>query len=275
MKTSIASAIAFLLLYAALIHFLPTPSRLKLQSQWQENRRTVEQFFLKQPAERMVFAGSSLTRRLDLKNGLACAYNLAVDGESTLTGLSAVQAARHKPARVFAEINVPERPVSQSLIDHGRSRLLQLSPVFLTENIPTNYLYSTISSWRQREITHAPVNPIARASELARQTSAYSKPLDSQVLANSIANYQSVIASLREQGVSVTLFEMPIHPSLESSARASQVRAAFIAAFGRANVLDFNALAEGVSIDTVDGLHLSVDEARAVVTNLARSQPCP
>lgn len=274
MRTSIATAIALFLLYAALLHIAPEPSRRKLQSQWQENRRTVEQYFQHRVPQDTVFVGSSLTRRLHVQDQLSCAYNLAVDGESTLTGLHAIRAAGYKPLKVFAEINVPERPVNQSLIDHGRSKLLSVSPVFWTDHIPTNYFYSTISSWRQREIIAPPASPAARASELARQTAAYGKPLDAKALERSLVAYRNIVAELESEGVKVLLFEMPVHPSLEGSTRATQIRAAFVNAFGPSNVLSVQQLAQGIAIDTVDGVHLSADEARAVVANLARLRAC-
>lgn len=263
-----------LLLYAIALHFVAVPSRIKLQSQWQENRHVVEKYFHSPHQPATIYAGSSLTKRLDFGNSSSCAYNLALDGESTLTGLSAVQKSSHIPKMVFVEINVPERDANQGLVDHASGLLLQLSPMFYTENIPTNFVYSVLASLRQPKPFVLVIDESIRQSELSRHMESYKHPLDPAVLQRSMDQYRTIISRLENKGTAVVLFEMPVHASLEKMTRPVQVRTAFQRTFPSNQFLRFEELTGGVDLQTMDGIHLGPGEAKTVAAGLSRYGKC-
>ena len=77
------------------------------------------------------------------------------------------------------------------------------------------------------------------------------------------------LRTLQKRGTQVVLFELPVHPSLEDTPRARQIRSAFRATFPDLGFVSADELGRGEPIRTVDGVHLALDESSHVAASLA------
>jgi len=103
MKNSFVVAIILFISYGIFLEFGPKPTQARTQSQWQNNQLFVEKFFRAKKTPEVIFVGSSLVLRLG--GDYPCAYNLALAGDSVLTGLSILAKSGRVPRKVFVEIN--------------------------------------------------------------------------------------------------------------------------------------------------------------------------
>jgi hypothetical protein len=241
---------------------------IKTQSPAQENQYVLERYLRQPDSGKVVFVGSSMTRRLDFREFDPCVYNMALDGDSFLTGLSAIREAGTVPRMIFVEINVPERGVGRELIAKASGMLPRLSPVFHTENVPVNRLFSFLYQLREEK-------PEAKVSEnvfrIAFETrrKGYDNLVPADVVDSNFSQLERLARELQGRGAEIVFFEIPMHPDMEQSPRAEQVRAAFRRTLPAGRFLSYQALSRNTTIKTRDGIHLYADEARAVVRNLA------
>lgn len=264
MKNSIAVAIILFVVYGVFLEFGPKPAQIKTQSQWQNNQLFIEKFFRAAKTPEVVFVGSSLAERLDFNGGNSCVYNLALGGDSVLTGLSVIAMSGRKPGTVFVEINVPERGINKDLIEKTSGVLQGLSSMFYVENMPVNLVYSFLSPAKKNS-SGSEANEAVLRNALSLQRQGYRKTLTSATLEKSLAEFRSLTGTLESKGIKVVFFEMPVHPDLENTPRALQIRAAFRQAFPGNKFIGAEVLSEGLTIKTMDGVHLLPDEAKKVV----------
>ena len=265
------TALAFFAAYSVFVEFGPRPARLITQSQWQDNQAVVEKYFRAEPRPQVMFAGSSLTTKLKFQEFGTCLFNLAVGGDSALTGLAAIVKSGDRPRKVFVEINVP-RPPNDELVARASRILPRLSSVFYTENMPMNLLLG-LSGWRVEKYW-----PTARSQNVANdaavfqnalslQIQGYDRPLPIHVIRPYLERLEALVISLEERGTEVVMFEMPVHPQLEASKVAAQVRSATKARL-KNRFIGYEELSQGLAIKTSDGVHLRGSEAKGVVGNL-------
>ncbi len=260
--------IALVILYSAFIHYAPRPAVAAMQSQWEDNRFKLEQYQRLAVVPRVVVVGSSLSDRLMFEGDGGCVYNMALAGESALTGMGELVGSKNLPKMVLVEINVPQKQVNQDLIDHSRSWIANLSPIFYTENIPINRMYSYLSSLRKHDDSHDVVSEAAFKSALAMQIKEFASNIPEPEFEREISSYKSMVSQLESKGVKVALFDIPIQPVLEDSKLADQIRGRFRKAFPTNKLISYRALSKGVSIRTHDGIHMYSDSAKEVVDNL-------
>lgn len=273
MKTSLTVAIALCFLYTMLLEsgLVPVRAHMKLQSQWQSNQYVVEKYVRDSYADvggrEVVFVGSSLTQRLSFSERASCVYNLSLSGDSALTGLGVIANATRKPKVVFVEINEPERSRNDVLIKKTSDQLSQVSPIFYVENKPVNLIIRLLPRTEKVEPSQE-MNDTVRLSALALQMSVYKTQIPLDLLNKQMTEFRRIVDDLESKGIKVIFFEMPIHPDLEESPRAVQIRNAFKHQFYKNQLIGFRDLAKGRVIKTVDGVHLAVDEAKTVVKNV-------
>jgi hypothetical protein len=267
MRNSSLLALLFFVAYGIFIEFGPKPAQTKTQSMWQNNQLQIEEFFRAEKTPEVVIIGSSLAERLDFKRDSSCIYNMALGGDSALTGLSALARSERIPRKVFIEINVPERGINKDLIDKATGVLPKLSSIFYIENMPINLLYSFLFFRLQTKKSNiAPeANEAVRQNALSVQRQSYSQTLTSETLAKNLAEFRAIVSTLESKGAKIIFFEMPVHPDLENTPRAVQIRTDFKHAFPINKFIGFDELSNGLTIKTGDGLHLIPDEAKNVV----------
>jgi hypothetical protein len=269
MRISFAVAVALLLLHAAFVAFGPRPREARFQSGDQLNEHVIGQY-AQAPARGqppVVLVGSSMTARLS-GNVDDCAYNLALTGESSTTGLSVLEGLKAAPRVVLAEINVPERRINRKLVGrsvHGPAAWISaLAP----QNMPANLLFSFLSDLRTVPAQPGKIDDAALEKGLAVQRQEYAREIPPAVLGENMAQMAADVQTLERAGSQVVFFELPIHPSLEDTPRAAQIRAAFVSTFPGRRLLRSADLANGSAIRTIDGVHLGLDEGVVVSRSL-------
>lgn len=266
MKISLFVAASLLLLYAAFAAFGPKPREPRFQNQEQQNRYIIEKYLADSATTNVVYVGSSMAARLSANGALPCAYNLALHGESSLTGLSVAALTAARPKLVFVEINVPERKPNFKLIDKGNNALARNFSVFAVENMPVNLLFSYLYEFKGSAAPAFDAKLLANSLEI--QQDVYAHEIAPDLLAQNMQILRGQVSALEASGSQVVFFELPIHPILEDTPRAQQIRAAFVATFPTERLITSAELSRAIKVQTIDGVHLSLNEAGAVASAL-------
>jgi hypothetical protein len=267
MRLSLLVAAALLIAFAAFVALSPKPRELKFQSQEQQNRHVIERYRARAASFPVVYVGSSMAARLAADVSTRCVYDLALAGESALTGLHLLVDASVAPQAVFIETNVPERPANARLIAQSDGWLVHHWQLFATENKPVNLLLGYLFQLRRTPLPG--VDARLQAIGLDVQRVSYARTIAPQILEKSLRDIEAYVRTLQQRGTQVVLFELPTHPSLEDTPRARQIRTAFRERFPDLGFVSADELARGAPIQTVDGVHLAPDESLHVAASLA------
>ena len=267
MRLSLLVAAALLVVFAGFVALVPKPHEPRFQNQEQQNRHVIERFLAGGATLPVVYVGSSMAARLAGDVDTRCVYDLALAGESALTGLRVLVDAPAAPRAVFIEINVPERPANTRLIAQSDGWLAAHLRLFATENKPVNLLLSYLSQLRKAPLRG--VDARLQTIGLDVQRVSYAQTLAPQLLQRNLKEIEADVRMLQKRGTQVVLFELPVHPSLEDTPRARQIRAAFRATFPDLGFVSADELGRGEPIRTVDGVHLALDESSHVAASLA------
>jgi hypothetical protein len=262
MRIPLTVAALLLCLHSAFVAYAPRLRDVRLQSGDQQNRHVIETFMRDPARPSVVLVGSSMTERLGETIGAGCAYNLALGGESALTGLAVLAKAEATPKQVFIETNVPERGVNARLVHEGTRALPRWIPALATQNMPVNLLFSALARFKAPAPRGADTAVLRQALDVQRDV--YAHPIPARDLAANLATLKAQVLRLESAGIRVVFFELPIHPSLEGTPRAVQIRSAFVAAFPSHRLITADQLARTAAISTIDGVHLTLDEAASV-----------
>ena len=158
--------------------------------------------------------------------------------------------------------NVPERGINARLVDEGTRALPRWIPALATRNMPVNLLFSALARFKSPAPRGADAAVLGQALEVQRGV--YAHPIRAQELDANLATLKAQVQRLESAGSRVVFYELPIHSSLERTPRAVQIRAAFVAAFPSHRLITADQLAQVATISTIDGVHLTLDEAAAV-----------
>jgi hypothetical protein len=267
MRTTLLTALLLLSAYALFLKIGPTPVEARTQSFGQDNLVAMEHYFSLSRQPEVVLVGTSLGRKLDLRQDAPCTYNLAMGGGSVSTGLAAVAKGERKPRLLLVEINIPAGDVDQTLIDLAARPLLRVSAVFRTENMPANLAYSYVYQLK-KDKADPPVVEAVFQNALALQRSTFSKSAAPDNLAIRMDQIRKRVQALEASGVRVIFFELPVNPELEQTPLAVQVRDAFKRTFPDNTLVGHEELSRGQLPHTVDGIHLDTREATAVAAGL-------
>jgi hypothetical protein len=264
MKLSLLVAAGLLLLHAAFVAYGPRSGEPRFQNQEQQNRYIIERFFAQPAAQDVVYVGSSMAARLSLGGTPPCTYNLALHGESSLSGLAVATLRKARPRLVFIEINVPERKPNLALIDKANGPLARHFSLFGVENMPVNMLFTYLSRLKGNGNGTPTLDARLLANGLTTERDVYSHEIPRSLLSENMLILKDQVDGLKAAGTRVVFFELPIHPSLEQTPRALQIRAAFATTFPTDRMIASTELSRGISIQTIDGVHLAPSEAAAV-----------
>lgn len=266
MKLSLAVAAILLSAYSLFLTYGPRPHELVMQSQWQDNNQITEAYFRKEMHAPVVFVGSSLSRRLKFDDS-SCMYNLALGGDSSLTGLLAILQSDHRPKKVFIEINEPNRNANAALVEASNSFYKKLAPIFYTENMPANLFYSFLVSSRKKSANEH-INETARTEGVALQSKDYHRTIPQTRMDEQIDLFANAIQQLEKRGIEVTLYELPISRELRNSPKEQQILSVFSREFPNNKLISANEIA--VDVLSTDGIHMTADEAKKVSERLHR-----
>ena len=278
MKFSLIVAIILTILYGILVAISNVGTETNAQRYLRKNQDVVVSYVSTKP--QLVLAGSSLTAALKNSGFETCTYNLGLIGESPLTGLDVVIDRVWKPKMVFVEINFPEGDSNSNLIQRKESWLVKYLPNIIYVAPITNLVQNVVISLRRLRVETLSKDSIAstasgteaetaRQAELKIQQVFFEKKIENTHLKYKLVEFGMKIQKLLNNGVNVVLFEVPVHPSLEETPRAKQIREAFRVGFPDLRMVSAEMLSRGVSIKTADGLHLNDDDSSNVLKNFS------
>jgi len=187
--------------------------------------------YRQEPIPRIVLVGSSLARRLDEAYFLPLKVrNLALSGDSALTGLKIILSYSHLPSVVLIEANVLSRDIDASLVRRFSSTASDVS-ILRPVRTAIAYFNSTPNGSSQvspvDELLRDPPRDYANALAIARAREEYSKPnLDDAIEKNSTILAQ-LVAQLTARGTRVYLFKMPYAPNVAETHYVEVTETAF------------------------------------------------
>ncbi|MBZ8181889.1 hypothetical protein [Oscillatoria salina] len=277
----LAICLFFITLYQVLIWggLIPPSSGINQQ---QENIIKAENYvYDRQLNPELVLVGSSMAARLDAAAITQNAFNLAMAGISSQTGLEIVAEKPQKPDLVLVEINdTIERGANQDLLSSLYNPFLYslrlLLPMFRQEYQPV----SVFVDWLRGEnnpqgTTKEQVNPEIRAQLVENYQTEWNHGLPEdleQRIRIEAEEIKNTVSQLKELGVEVILFEMPIEETLANTVRQKQVQKLVRDLFPNNNYRWLQPPPEKDWI-TTDGIHLVVSEAQKYADFLKQQLP--
>jgi len=108
--------VVFTIYSCCLTAFIPD-DMIRGENQWSDNRLRAEKYIYDNKNDELLIAGSSLSRRLVLKQFPAETFNLSMTGRSALDSLAIIVRSGATPKYVFLETNFINRPLGTKFIE--------------------------------------------------------------------------------------------------------------------------------------------------------------
>ena len=269
-KSLILFAILFALFNIAAKFTLPDDKY--AQSDFQRNMINADKYIYSNMDYKAMILGSSLAYRMPT-DSLPGFYNLALSGMSVYDGAAVLLSRKTLPKTVFIEINVIQRPKSESFSQEfessGYAFFKRIFPALRTENQPVILVKKAIDQIKA-SVRHKSVsttrNKIAARNIylperlfkplLAIQIKDYSKR-DTAVANAAITSLKQLMQKIEARGSKVILFEMPVNPIIQQSPKATLIRELVAKHFPRHQFIPIPSFI----FKTRDGLHLAQKEA--------------
>ncbi|GAB2973197.1 hypothetical protein GCM10027049_04000 [Mucilaginibacter puniceus] len=218
-----------------------------------------------------VILGSSLAYRMPT-DSLPGFYNLALSGMSVYDGGAVLLSRKTLPKTVFIEINVIQRPKSESFSQEFESPVYaffkRIFPALRTENQPVILIKKAIDQIKaslRPKPTPKPRNKMAAKNIylpdrlfkplLAIQIKDYSKR-DTTLANIALVSLKQLVQKIEERGTQVILFEMPVNPVIQQSPKATLIRELVTKNFPHHPFIPIPSF----TFKTRDGLHLAQKE---------------
>jgi hypothetical protein len=242
------------------------------QDQFATNRIRLENYVDRGAAADAVIVGSSLTARVSADAWPKGWQVLSQAGGNALAGLEVVDRAMPKPRRILIEINTLDTAYKMDDVN------AVLGPV---RRNTRRWLWFTRSANRPANLLVWSLRPAGAGSgeragagfgaQLGRWQRTYDQA-PGVPLSSNLARARAIIDALRDAGVVVAFFEMPVDRSLANRARARQVRQSVAKVFP-ARTYCWLALDDGRPWHTIDGIHLTPGDGRRAASATG-SAPC-
>jgi hypothetical protein len=283
MPRAIVFVVAVFLLfagYAGLVRLAPEPRVAVYPNLAERNIGEAQHVIFGRGGPPVVLVGSSLASRFQYRTFDRCFRNLALAGQSSLTGLALLAASDIRPRVVLIETNVLHRDLDSAFLSDVEGPLKRRVSVFQAGNRPVNLVTSYLTSLRYPNelafvaAAESAVDPRVVELGLSLQVKQYAITIDPLTLQARLDEFRAAITRLQADGVQVILFEMPVDPALREAPRAVQIRRAMRQTFP---ALDYWDLATWPGIDPIrtrDGLHLVLADALRTGKALERRLDC-
>ena len=269
-KSLILFAILFALFNIAATYTLPDDKY--AQSDFQRNMINADKYIYSNMDYKAVILGSSLAYRMPT-DSLSGFYNLALSGMSVYDGGVVLLSRKTLPETVFIEINVIQRPRSESFSPEFESPVYvffkRIFPALRTENQPVILIKKgihQIKTWiRPKRASKNHYKLIARniylpdrlfKPLLAIQVKDYSNR-DTALANAAITSLKQLIQKIEARGSKVILFEMPVNPIIQQSPKATLIKELVAKNFPKHQFIPIPPF----TFKTRDGLHLAQKEA--------------
>lgn len=269
------------------------------QHQWQENVIKAQSYLYDDSNTiKNVIVGSSLSCKINC-DSIPNTYNLAFNSQTVFDGLSLIDKKAQLPKTVFIEMNVILGKPNEDFISYLTTPVLLYSKKVLPALREDRQPISNIGVKVKNRITQPLIigfrrmvdalfseNPIGEKTPVSKnveqegnkafiqllniQKDYYSKEPNKQVVDDNFKVLKAYISKLEKSEVNVIFFEMPVNNDLKGQRLAVKVRDTFHKNFP---VIKYKYISgpENVSFKTIDGVHLTKDEAIAY-TSFFKSQ---
>ena len=266
-KKTILVFISFFGFYSLLVFLKPSMS--KTQHQWQDNVARGEKFIYDESGSiKNVIIGSSLSQRL-VMDSLPDFYNLAFAGQGIFDGLEILRHKKNLPKYVFIEMNIVLRPEDQGftsgLFSPVSYFLKKYCPPLRADKQPLSFIYPSLQNIINKKEIIKPVTANSNETEFSKkliqlQIANYTKLPDSNLVYTQFSKLVNHISYLKNKGVNIVFFEMPLNPNLVELPLARLIRNKFYENFPitQYHYIKIPNCSEYI---TGDGLHLKDDEA--------------
>ncbi len=242
------------------------------QSDFQRNVIKADQYIYSHYDYNAVILGSSLAYRIPT-DSLPGFYNLALSGMSIYDGGAVLLSRKTIPKTVFIEINVIQRPKSESFSQEFESPVYvffkRIFPALRAENQPVILIKKAIG---QVKASVQPKPGLKRRNKIAARNiylpERLFKPLltiqikdhstrDTALANKAIVTLKQLVQKIEARGSKVILFEMPVNPIIQRSPKATLTRGLVAINFPRHQFIPV----PPTTFKTRDGLHLAQKEA--------------
>lgn len=278
MQRSLLSILATALLaiagYAAFVQLVPVTITTG-QNQGDTNMIRAQDYLSAQDRVKLVLAGSSLTFRLPPSELGSETANLAFAGGGSLTGLEVVEEAGASPKLVMVEVNSLARELDRdfvrALVRFPDRQLRAHVRAFRTGYDPVNLAWHGMAALLHKEDSPPvpPANVVRQLTEVQRQD--LSRAPDIARLRRNLAVMKELVQSLQARGIRVGFFAMPVDAGLENLPGEAVPRQLAVGAFPRDRFCWID-LAVAGGTHTVDGIHLTPEDATLVANQIGRQK---
>ncbi len=288
-RKSICISFFLFLAYNLLLILFP-PSGSVSQNLWQSNMIKAQNYIYEGSKNEVAVVGSSLAAHLEADLLPENAVNLSFSGGSIHDGIRIIQARKDVPELILIETNFADRPAGKSFLEDLFKPVLfslrSILPGLRQRHQPVNLLSSTsvfsafeeqlgqfeniVLRKRLKQGSEAGGKTAERGKDeierkktllkIAVQQS--SRAPDKDKLASLLAQLKADLAALSDRGATFAFFEMPMHPEVYRSPRASTVRREFKRFFPEKDYRYFPS-PECSEYETNDGYHLTKSSALA------------
>jgi hypothetical protein len=242
------------------------------QHQWQENVVRAEKYIYDESDTiTNLIVGSSLAQRIKI-DSLPQFYNLAFAGQSLFDGLEIVRHKKKLPKNIFIEINLifkeQNKEFSAGFFQPLTYNIKKYCISFRSDKQPLFFIYpaiqKTISKGNEKKKVKSLEADIKENeifnSMMKLQISNYSKIPDSNFVSGQFLLLADLVKDLKNKGVNIIFFEMPLNPNLVELPLAKFIRNKTYDFFPQ-NINNYIKIPNCSNYITGDGLHLKYQEA--------------
>jgi hydroxymethylpyrimidine pyrophosphatase-like HAD family hydrolase len=247
-KKSFLTAFIFLCVYSLYVTNFKTSSA--SQNQNQDNLVKAQQYMFANHVPENVIVGTSLSCHLHT-DSLKKFYNLAFNGSSIYDGLNVILNGNKLPEKVFIETNLylnnKSEQLSSQLYNLYPLYTSKIIPIFRYENQPIGKLVFCLNPIGDKIVLHHNnfMKRVKEKIELQQNPSVIKKkdiylnvfnqmlnlqkenfkelPLKKEIIFK-LKELKVIVSKLKNKGVEVVFFEMPINSDLSKSIRAKLLR---------------------------------------------------
>ncbi len=261
----------FILLFAGYTFTLMLmPGSSVSQHQWQENVVKGEKYIYNQSDTiSNVITGSSLACRI-ITDELPGFYNLAFAGQSVFDGLEIINKTEKAPKNVFIEINkvfiTPSADFTASLFSPLSFNSKKYCISLRSDKQPLAFIFPAIQNIfkNKKQVKKSESDPSTSNSVqkgifnkmLTMQINEYSQIPDTNLVNKQFLLLATYAKELKNKGINIVFFEMPLNPGLIELPLAKFIRANFYKYFPESQYNYIN-IPDCSDYVTTDGLHLT------------------
>ncbi|MFT6000424.1 MAG: hypothetical protein ACI81P_002885 [Neolewinella sp.] len=258
---SIVAAVVLFLIWMAVIRYLP-PDLDSSQTLWGENVIHAQDYLYAEIAPTdLTIVGSSLSENLTLEEvDSRWVHNLGFSGQGVNDGLNVIMGADKLPAYVLVEMNVilqaENEQFKKVVLNPAANLARDYLPMLRQRYQPVGVLkgmmlgQSTVGEI-QDSLQDRPINQLS----LDQKIEDYAKGVDPAELMEVLGALSERLRWLREQGVRIVFYELPVDPELCQTPKAMAIRKGFYAVFPP-TAFAYIPQPECADYATTDGHHL-------------------